>query len=84
MDRIEITPSKGVCCKKIIVEVKDGVIESVTFVGGCPGNTVGVASLLKGMKVDEAISRLEGITCGFKPTSCPNELALGIKEYYKK
>lgn len=83
MEKIEIIP-KGVCCKKIVIEVDNKIIQSVTFLGGCPGNTVGVANLLRGMKVDEAIQKLEGITCGFKSTSCPNELALGIKEYYKK
>jgi uncharacterized protein (TIGR03905 family) len=83
MDKIEITP-KGVCSRKIVVEVEDGIIQNVTFLGGCPGNTLGVSSLLKGMSVDEAISKLEGIKCGFKSTSCPNELAMGIKEYYKK
>lgn len=83
MDKIEIVP-KGVCSRKIIVEVENEIIQNVSFVGGCPGNTLGLASLLKGMKVDEAIERLSGIKCGFKSTSCPNELALGIKEYYKK
>ena len=83
MEKIEITP-KGVCCKKMVIEVDNEIIQNVTFLGGCPGNTVGVANLLKGMKVEEAIQKLEGITCGFKSTSCPNELALGIKEYYKK
>ena len=83
MDKIEITP-KGVCSRKIVVEVENEIIQNVSFVGGCPGNTLGLASLLKGMKIDEAIERLSGIKCGFKSTSCPNELALGIKEYYKK
>lgn len=83
MDKIEINP-KGVCSRKIIVEVENGIIENVTFIGGCPGNTLGVSTLLKGMKVEEAIERLEGIKCGFKSTSCPNELVVGIKEYYKK
>lgn len=83
MDKIVITP-KGVCSSKIIVEVENDVIQNVNFTGGCPGNTIGVASLLKGMKVDDAIVRLEGIKCGFKNTSCPNELAKGIKEYFKK
>lgn len=83
MDKIEIAP-KGVCSRKIVVEVENEIIQNVSFVGGCPGNTLGLASLLKGMKIDEAIERLSGIKCGFKSTSCPNELALGIKEYYKK
>ena len=83
MDKIEITP-KGVCSKQIIIEAENDIIENVTFIGGCPGNTIGVASLLKGMKVEDAIARLEGIKCGFKNTSCPNELVKGLKEYYKK
>ena len=83
MDKIVITP-KGVCSSKIIIEVEKDMILDVTFTGGCPGNTVGVANLLKGMKIDDAISRLEGIKCGFKNTSCPNELAKGLKEYLKK
>lgn len=82
MDIIEITP-KGVCCNKIVIEVENHIINSVIFTGGCSGNTKGVASLLVGMKVEDAISRLEGIKCGFRSTSCPNELAKGLKEYYK-
>lgn len=83
MEKIVISP-RGVCSKKIEIEVENHIIVNVTFLGGCAGNTQGVASLLKGMHVDEAIARLEGIKCGFRTTSCPNELAKGIKEYYKK
>lgn len=83
MDKIIINP-KGVCSRTIEVDVEDGIIQEVRFYGGCSGNTQGVSALLKGMKVDEVISRLEGIKCGFRNTSCPNELAKGIKEYYKK
>ena len=83
MDKIVISP-RGVCSRKIEIDVEDNVIVNVTFLGGCAGNTQGVAALLKGMSVDEAVSRLEGIKCGFRNTSCPNELAKGIKEYYKK
>ena len=83
MDKIMINP-KGVCSRNILVEVENGVIVDVVFTGGCSGNTQGVSALLKGMKVEDAISRLEGIKCGFRNTSCPNELAKGIKEYYKK
>ena len=80
MAKYEYKPS-GVCSKKIIVEVEDDVVQSVEFVGGCPGNTMGIASLVKGMKVEEIESKLSGITCGFKKTSCPNELAKFLKEY---
>ena len=83
MDRIVIVP-KGVCARTIVVEVEDNIIINVTFTGGCSGNTQGVGALLKGMSVDDAINKLEGIKCGFRSTSCPNELAKGIKEYYKK
>ena len=80
MDKIEIAP-KGVCSRKIVVEVENEIIQNVSFVGGCPGNTLGLASLLKGMKIDEAIERLSGIKFGFKSTSCPNELTKIKKEY---
>ena len=76
---IEYTTS-GTCSKKIIMTVEDGVITDCRFVGGCPGNTLGVATLVKGMKVEEAISRLDGIKCGMKSTSCPDQLAKALKE----
>lgn len=62
---------KGVCSQLMDIEVEDGKIESVKVTGGCSGNLQGISSLLKGMDVDEAISRMEGIRCGFKATSCP-------------
>ncbi|HIV23179.1 MAG TPA: TIGR03905 family TSCPD domain-containing protein [Candidatus Merdiplasma excrementigallinarum] len=70
----------GVCSSAIEFEVKDGKVTGVRFVGGCSGNTQGVARLVEGMDVHEAISRLEGIKCGFKPTSCPDQLAKALKE----
>ena len=70
----------GVCSSAIEFEVKDGKVTGVRFVGGCSGNTQGVARLVEGMDVHEAISRLEGIKCGFKPTSCPDQLAKSLKE----
>lgn len=69
----------GVCSQLIRVDVEDNVIKNAEFVGGCSGNTQGVARLVKGMNVDEAISRLEGIKCGFKSTSCPDQLAQALK-----
>ena len=84
MEKISYTTS-GVCARKIEIEVgDDDIITKVKFLGGCAGNTQGVASLLVGMSVDEAISRLEGIRCGFKPTSCPDQLSKALKEYYGK
>ncbi len=80
MEHITYTP-KGVCSRKIDIEVEDGKIISAKFSGGCAGNTQGVAKLLVGMEIDEAIERLSGIRCGFKPTSCPDQLAEALKQY---
>ncbi len=71
--------TKGTCSTAIDIEVNDGIIESVTFTGGCNGNLQGISSLVKGMKVEDAISRLKGIRCGFKPTSCPDQLAQALE-----
>ena len=72
--------TKGTCSRAVIVDVEDGVVTDCQFVGGCSGNTQGVASLVKGMKVDEAISKIKGIKCGMKSTSCPDQLALALEE----
>ena len=80
MDKISYT-TRGVCSRKIDIEIEDNIIKSVKYSGGCAGNTQGVAALIAGMSVDEAISRLSGIRCGFKPTSCPDQLAEALKEY---
>ncbi|MBR4084781.1 MAG: TIGR03905 family TSCPD domain-containing protein [Lachnospiraceae bacterium] len=71
--------TKGTCSTAIDVEVKDGRIESVSFTGGCNGNLQGISALVKGMMVEEAISRLKGIRCGFKSTSCPDQLAKALE-----
>lgn len=71
--------TKGTCSTAIDIEVKDGRIESVAFTGGCNGNLQGISSLVKGMMVEEAISRLKGIRCGFKSTSCPDQLAKALE-----
>ncbi|HIT59364.1 MAG TPA: TIGR03905 family TSCPD domain-containing protein [Candidatus Faeciplasma pullistercoris] len=71
--------TKGTCSRLINISVDNGVIEDVSFVGGCNGNLQGISRLVKGMKVDEAISRLEGIKCGAKSTSCPDQLAQALK-----
>jgi len=73
--------TKSVCSRAIEIDVDSGIIQKVTFIGGCAGNTQGVASLIRGMSVDEAIERLSGIRCGFKPTSCPDQLAEALKSY---
>ena len=69
---------KGVCSQRIIVELNVDTVEHVEFIGGCSGNTQGVARLVEGMKVQDAVSRLQGIRCGFKPTSCPDQLAKAL------
>ncbi len=69
----------GVCSREFTIEVEDGVIRSMIAKGGCDGNLQGIAALLQGMKVDEAIGRLEGIRCGGKATSCPDQIAQALK-----
>ena len=72
-------PSSLVCSKQIDIQIKDGVILSVVYTRGCDGNAKGIGALIKGMTVEEAIKRLEGITCGKRPTSCPDQLARILK-----
>lgn len=73
--------TKGTCSRAIEISVNDDmIIESVKFIGGCSGNTQGVAALVRGMSVKEAISRLDGIKCGPRPTSCPDQLATALKQ----
>ena len=74
----------GTCCQMMQVAIKDGKILDVEFYGGCNGNLKGIKSLIKGMPVDEVIERLQGITCGPKPTSCPDQLAKCLIEYKQK
>lgn len=71
---------KGVCSQKIDFDIVDGKVYNVRFLGGCAGNTQGVSKLIDGMEVNEAISRLDGIQCGFKGTSCPDQLAKALKQ----
>ena len=73
--------TKGVCSQKIDFEVKDNKVYNVKFLGGCNGNLQGIGALIEGMDIDEAISRLAGIRCGFKNTSCPDQLASALMEY---
>ena len=83
MEHITYFP-KSVCSRKIELDIEDGKIVKAKFEGGCAGNTQGVTRLLVGMTVDEAIERLSGIRCGFKPTSCPDQLANALKQYKEK
>ena len=71
----------GVCSRAISFEVKDNKVTDVHFVGGCSGNTQGVAALVEGIDIDEAIKRLKGIKCGPRPTSCPDQLATALEQY---
>ena len=75
---IQYTP-RGVCSRAFEIAVDKGVIQSVQVMGGCDGNLKGLSSLLRGMKVEEAVQRMEGIRCGVKPTSCPDQLAQALK-----
>lgn len=75
---IYVQTCKEVCSQQIAFAVKDGIILEAAFAGGCSGNTQGIAALVKGMKVEDAIARLEGIKCGGKPTSCPDQLAKAL------
>ena len=68
----------GVCSRKISFEVEDGIVKNVEFTGGCAGNTPGLSRLCEGRRVDELVSLLSGIKCGFKNTSCPDQLAKAI------
>ena len=73
--------TKGVSSQEITFDVQDNKLTNVQFVGGCAGNTQGVARLVEGMEVDEAIRRLDGIQCGPRPTSCPDQLARALKQF---
>lgn len=77
--RILTVEPTNVCSKKIIISVKDGIIENVTYIGGCDGNTQGVSRLVEGMKIQDAIDKLKGIDCGGKGTSCPDQLARALQ-----
>lgn len=70
--------TSGTCSKKIEFEVENGVIKDVSFMGGCNGNLQGICALVKGMRADEVVSRLRGINCGGKGTSCPDQLATAL------
>lgn len=82
--RIVMENCPFVCSRNICVEIRENKIESVEFMGGCSGNTQGIARLLKGMSVEEAINRLDGINCNGKGTSCPDQLAKGLALCFPK
>ena len=72
--------TKGTCTETIELEVVDGVIKDSVFSGGCEGNTLGISTLIKGMNADEVIEKFDGLRCGRKKTSCPDQLAKALKE----
>ena len=72
--------TKGTCAQRIFFDVEDGKVKNVQFVGGCNGNLKGIAALVEGMDVADVIARVEGIRCGMKSTSCPDQLAQALKE----
>lgn len=76
--------TKGTCSSEVIVNLEGDTVESVKFIGGCDGNTKGINALVKGMKVSDVIQRCKGIHCGFKPTSCPDQLANALQQAMEK
>ena len=76
---IDFTP-KGGCSRQMVIEVEDGIVKSLQVTGGCHGNLQGISKLVEGMKVEEVIARLDGIRCGGKATSCPDQLAQALKQ----
>lgn len=78
METIQYSP-KGVCSRQMEIDVENGAIQAVRVLGGCNGNLKGIASLLRGMRVEDAIQRMEGLQCGMKGTSCPDQLAQALK-----
>ena len=71
--------TNGVCSRTINIEIDNGIVKSVQFEGGCNGNTKGISALVEGMKVEDVVTRLEGIKCGYKGTTCPDQLAKALK-----
>ena len=76
--------TQGTCSQRIFFEIEDGILKNVSYLGGCNGNLKAVAALVDGMSIDDIIGRVEGITCGFKTTSCPDQLACAIKDAMAK
>ena len=79
-ENFSYTP-KGVCSRKIDIVIEGDIVKEVKYTGGCSGNTQGVAALVAGMSIDEAIKRISGIKCGFKASSCPDQLAQALISY---
>lgn len=75
---------EGVCSREMIFEIENGVIKSLNIVGGCDGNRKGIAKLVEGMKIEDVIEKLKGIKCGYKGTSCPDQLSIALEKYIKE
>lgn len=76
--------TKGTCSQRILFEIENDILKNIQFLGGCNGNLKGISSLVEGMHIDEVIDRLEGIHCGMKSTSCPDQLAKALIEAKSK
>ena len=79
-DIVQYQP-KGVCSRMMQFRIKDNIVHAVEFVGGCAGNLVGISTLVKGQKINDIIEKLQGIPCGSRPTSCPDQLTKGLAAY---
>lgn len=75
---------EGVCSQKMIFNIENNIIKSLKIIGGCAGNTVGLSKMLEGQNIDEVIKRLKGIPCGYKGTSCPDQIARALEKYKKE
>lgn len=82
MDVFNYTPI-GVCSKKMTFEIEDNILKDIKIYGGCPGNSLGVSKLIIGMNIDDIISKLNGIRCGMKQTSCPDQITKALAQYKK-
>lgn len=76
--------TKGTCSSRILFDIEDGKLKNVEYIGGCNGNLQGISSLVRGMKAADAIERMRGIRCGFKPTSCPDQLSIALEKALEK
>lgn len=75
---------QGVCSRQMIFEIEGDIIKSIKIVGGCAGNTLGISKLIEGLTIDEIIKKLKGVPCGYRGTSCPDQIARALEEYKKK
>ena len=76
--------NSGTCSRSILFDIEDGKVQNVQYIGGCNGNLKGISALVEGMDIDDVIARIEGIRCGFKATSCPDQLATALKNAKEK